>query len=185
MGLLMRKNHLLRCRVWLSLLNWIMALTLNLLLKLPPRKLESWFILWSFFPLRFLCISINIPYNCVYCSHVWTGTPSCYLELRDKLQKQIWTTVGPSLATSLGPLTHCRNVSWNTGLSKYCIVEILGWYPAGPVLPHGEKVPQAFQWIFCVLALNRQCKEVFSKTAWAIYCLPLGFKVGCKIFVIS
>ena len=28
---------------------------------------------------------------------------------------------------------------WNTGLSRD--YEILGWCPAGPVLPHGEKVP--------------------------------------------
>ena len=42
-----------------------------------------------------------------YCCHVWCGAPSCYLELLDKLQKRIWTTVGPSLATSLEPLAHC------------------------------------------------------------------------------
>ena len=40
MGLFLRKNHLLRCWVWPSLLNWIVALTISLLLKLPLRKLE-------------------------------------------------------------------------------------------------------------------------------------------------
>ena len=40
MGLFLRKNHLLRCWDWPSLLNWIGVLTLSLLLKLPPRKLE-------------------------------------------------------------------------------------------------------------------------------------------------
>ena len=39
-GLLLRKNRPLRCWGWLSLLYWIVALTLSLLLKLPPRKLE-------------------------------------------------------------------------------------------------------------------------------------------------
>ena len=48
-GLFLEKNHLLGCWVWLSLLNWIRALTLSLLLKLPPRKLELWFVLWSSF----------------------------------------------------------------------------------------------------------------------------------------
>ena len=38
-----------------------------------------------------------------YCCHVWAGAPSCYLELLDKLQKQICRTVGPSLAASLEP----------------------------------------------------------------------------------
>ena len=42
-----------------------------------------------------------------YCCHVWAGAPSCYLELLDKLQKQIYRTVGPSLAVSLEPLAHC------------------------------------------------------------------------------
>ena len=34
-----------------------------------------------------------------YC-HAWTGAPSCFLELFDKLIKQICRTVSPSLATS-------------------------------------------------------------------------------------
>ena len=42
-----------------------------------------------------------------YCCHVWAGAPSCYLELLDKLQKQICRTVDPSLATSLEPFAHC------------------------------------------------------------------------------
>ena len=41
-----------------------------------------------------------------YCCHVWAGAPSCYLELLDKLQKQICRTVGPSLAACLEPLAH-------------------------------------------------------------------------------
>ena len=41
-----------------------------------------------------------------YCCHVWAGTPSCYLELLDKLQKRICKIVGPSLAASLEPLAH-------------------------------------------------------------------------------
>ena len=46
-----------------------------------------------------------------YCYHVWAGAPSCYLELLDKLQKRICRTVGPSLAASLEPLAHRRNVA--------------------------------------------------------------------------
>ena len=46
-----------------------------------------------------------------YCCHVWTGAPSCYLELLDKLQKWIYRTVGPSLAASLEPLAHRQNVA--------------------------------------------------------------------------
>ena len=46
-----------------------------------------------------------------YCCHVWAGAPSCYLELLDKLQKRICRTVGPSLAASLEPSAHRRNVA--------------------------------------------------------------------------
>ena len=46
-----------------------------------------------------------------YCCHIWAGAPSCYLELLDKLQKQIGRIVGPSLAAFLEPLAHCRNVA--------------------------------------------------------------------------
>ena len=46
-----------------------------------------------------------------YCFHVWAGAPSCYLELLDKLQKQICRTVGPSIAASLELLTYRRNVA--------------------------------------------------------------------------
>ena len=46
-----------------------------------------------------------------YFCHVWVGAPSSYLELLYKLQKGIYRTVGPSLATSLEPFAHCRNVA--------------------------------------------------------------------------
>ena len=45
-----------------------------------------------------------------YC-HVSADAPSCYLELLDKLQKRICKTVDPSLAASLEPLAHRRNVA--------------------------------------------------------------------------
>ena len=41
----------------------------------------------------------------------WAGVPSCYLELLDRLQKRICRVVGPSLAASLEPLAHRRNVA--------------------------------------------------------------------------
>ena len=46
-----------------------------------------------------------------YGYHIWAGAPSCYLELLDKLEKQICRTVGPSLAASLEPLAHGQNVA--------------------------------------------------------------------------
>ena len=41
-----------------------------------------------------------------YCCHFWAGAHSCYLELLDKLQKQIYRAVDCSLAASREPLAH-------------------------------------------------------------------------------
>ena len=54
----------------------------------------------------YLCKSAIQP--CMeYCCHVWAGAPSYYLELLDKLQKQLCRTGGPSLAASLDSLSKC------------------------------------------------------------------------------
>ena len=93
-----------------SKLDWV--LTLSRLVKLPPRKLEPWFVLWSFFLLRLLCVYKSTIRPCMeYCCHVWVGAPSCYLGMLDKLQKRIYRTFGTSLAASAEHLTHCRNVA--------------------------------------------------------------------------
>ena len=58
----------------------------------------------------YLCKSTIRP--CMeYCCHVWSGAPSCYLELLDKLQKWICRIAGPSLAASLEPLAYRQNVA--------------------------------------------------------------------------
>ena len=54
-----------------------------------------------------------------YCCHVWAGASSSYLELLDKLQKQICSTVGPSLAAYFEPLAHCRHVASLSLFYKY------------------------------------------------------------------
>ena len=107
-----RKNRLLRCWGWLFPLNQIGALRLSLLLRLPSIELDPWFVLWSFFLLKLLYISNSTIHPCIeYCCHIWAGAPSYYMELLDKLQKRIWRTVGPSLATSFEPLAHCQNTA--------------------------------------------------------------------------
>ena len=97
-----------------SFLTWSEAFISYLLLKLSPRNLEPWFILFVFF-----CFSPEVDtylYQsairpCMeYCFHVWAGAPGCYLEMSDKLQKRRCRTVGPSLAASLETLAHRRNI---------------------------------------------------------------------------
>ena len=54
-----------------------------------------------------------------YCCHVWAGAPSCYMELLGELQNRICRTVGPSLAASLEPLAHYRNVASLSLFDRY------------------------------------------------------------------
>ena len=110
MCLLLRKNHLFRYWGCNSLLNWIWALALSLLLKLPPKKMKP--------SMKFLSpeIALHVYKSTIqpcmehYC-HAWAGAPSCCLEMLDKLQKSTCGTVGPSLAASFEPLSHRRNVT--------------------------------------------------------------------------
>ena len=68
-----------------------------------------------------------------YCCHVWAGAPSCYFELLEKLQKRICRTVGPSLAASLEPLAHRRNLASLSLFYRYnygrCSSELAQLFP--------------------------------------------------------
>ena len=67
----------------------------------------------------YLCKSTIRP--CMeYCCHVSAGDPNCYLEMLDKLQKRICRIVGASLAASLEPLAHRRNVVSLSLFYRYC-----------------------------------------------------------------
>ena len=154
MGLFLRKNHLLRCWGWLSVLNWIGTFTLSLLLKLSPRKLEPWFVRWSFFLLRVLCICINLLQPCMECCrHVWDGAHSFYWELLNKLQKWICSIVGPSLAASLEPLAHIWNVpSWSLFYMYYfgrCSSELVELVPLSYSLEWSTRYSDRLHDFFC------------------------------------
>ena len=107
MDLFLRKNHLLKCCGWLSLPNWIGAVTLSLLLKVAQKKLEPFFFSWGCSVTLLITIQPCIKYYC----QVWASALSHYLEMLDKLQKRIYRTVGPSLVTSLEPLARRQNVA--------------------------------------------------------------------------
>ena len=68
-----------------------------------------------------------------YCCHVWAGVPNCYLDLLDKLQKQICRTVGPLLAASLEPLAHLQNLASLSLFHRYyfgrCSLELAQLVP--------------------------------------------------------
>ena len=69
----------------------------------------------------------------IYCCHAWDDTPSCYLKLLHKLKKWICRTVVPSLAASIEPLVHCRNVASLSLFYRYyfgrCLSELAQLVP--------------------------------------------------------
>ena len=112
----LRKNHLFKMR-WLTLLNWIVVLTLSIVLKQPPRKLEAWFVLWSFFFLKLICISITTIWSFMeYCCDVWAGARSCYLdcyicyEQLCYIYKLFYITIHPSLAAFFEVSSKCSHL---------------------------------------------------------------------------
>ena len=99
MGLFLRENHLLRCWGWLALLNCLGSYII-LLIKVPPRKLKPWFVLWSFFLLRLVCISINLPYS------------------------YVWNTVVTSELMSLVATWNCQ-ISYKNGFAGLLVLHLL------------------------------------------------------------
>ena len=69
---------------------WVGAFTLSLLLKLPPRKLEPWFTLSSYFVLSLCSISINLAFNFAWNTVVMSGqvlvaaTWNCYISYKSR-----------------------------------------------------------------------------------------------------
>ena len=98
---------------WHFLPNWIGALTLSLLLELPSKKIGALIRSTKFrSPEVALYLYESTIRPCMeYCCHFWAGVSSCYLKLLDELQKRVCRTVGSSLAASLEPLAHRRNVA--------------------------------------------------------------------------
>ena len=87
------------------------------------------------FPMKFFSIEValylyksSIHLCMEYWCHIWSGTWNCYLELLDKLQKQICRLAGSSLAPSLEPLVHWGNVTSLSFFYKYffgkCLYEL-------------------------------------------------------------
>ena len=95
------------CADWDGLCAYFRNVPWDDIFKLDILRLVDWslnlFSIWSFF-LLIILLWISIarctiqPCMEYCCCHVWARTPSCFLELFDKLQKWIYKTFAPSLA---------------------------------------------------------------------------------------
>ena len=112
MGLLLRKNYLLRCWCWLSSkFDW--GSYIISIAKVVSKKIGALIRLVEFLSPE-VALYLNkstLHPRMEYCCHVWAGAPSCYLELLDKLQKWLFRTVGLLLATSHEPSAYRQNVA--------------------------------------------------------------------------
>ena len=149
----MGKNHLLRC--WgftfsskLDLCSYIISIA-----KLPSRKLDSWFILRSFFLLTYLSFLSTIQPCIEYYCYVWAGASSCYLKLLGKLQKWIPRTVDCSLADSLELLVHRQHLARLSLFCRYyfgrCSSELVQLVP----LPYSWRRSTRF-WKDCMISFD-------------------------------
>ena len=92
-------NHFLRC--------WGLTFCSKLDSYIISKNIGALVCSMKFLSLKVaLCLYKSTIQPCMeYCCHVWAGAPSCYIELLDKLQKQICRFVVPSFAASFEPMT--------------------------------------------------------------------------------
>ena len=89
--------------------------------KTASKKIGAWIRSKRFFsPKVAVYLYMSTIQPCMkYCCHVWASAPSFYLDLLEKLQKQICRTVSPSLDASLEPLAHHQNVASLSLIYRY------------------------------------------------------------------
>ena len=111
-----------------------------------------------------------------YCCHVWAGAPSCYLELLNKLQKRMCRTVGSSLAVSLEPLAHRRNVTSLSLFYRYYFGKCSSGLALQVRLPYSTRYSDRLH-DFSV-TIPRYCKDVYMNSffphkarLWSSLCL--------------
>ena len=123
-----------------------------------------------------------------YCCLVWPRALSCYLELLDNLQKRTCRTVGSSLAASLEPLAHRRNVASLSFFYSYyfgrCLSELAQLVPLhysrGKSTRYSDRlhdfsatIPRCYKDVYVNSLFPRSTKLWNSRT---IECFPLIFK---------
>ena len=134
-----------------------------------------------------------------YCCNVWADAPSCYLELLDKLQKQIFRIVGPSLPASLEPLACRQNVASLSLFYRYyfgrCSSELAQLVPLpfsqGRYTRYSDRlhdfsvtIPRCYKDVYVNSFFPRMAKLWNSLP---IECFPLTydlnrFSVSCNLF---
>ena len=121
-----------------------------------------------------------------YCCHVWAGAPSWYLELLDKIKKEICRTVGPSLAASPEPVAHHQNVaclslfySYYFGTCSSELTQLVPLYSQGVSTRYSDRLHDFFVTIpWCYKDVYVNCSFPPTAGLWnylPIECFPLTY----------
>ena len=111
------------------------------------------------------------------------------MELLDKLQKWIFKTVGPSLASSIEPLAHHRNGTSLSLFYSYCFGKCSSELTELVPLPHFQG--RCTRYSFSVIL--RWYKDLFVKNLFpdisklwnslSVKCFPLTHDLDCRLFL--
>ena len=147
------------------------------MLKLPPRKSEPWFVLWGFFLLGLLCVSINLPYGHAWNTVAMSGlvllitTWNCQINYNN-----IYRAPGPSFSACLEPLVHRQNVARLSLFYRYffgrCSSELAQLVPLY-ILEVGLLAILIDCMIFLspflnVTRIRCQCQQFLSSHSWTL-----------------
>ena len=131
----------------------------------------------------YLCRCTKGPCTEYFC-HAWDGAPSCYLESPDYLQKRIRRTFGSSLAASLEPMTHRRNVASLSLFYRYyfgrCSSELAQLVP----LPYsqGKSTHYSDRLHEFSVIIPKCYKDVFVNSFFSSHSLTLKFSAYRMLF---
>ena len=83
------------------------------------------FVVWIFFLLRLLRVSINPPCTeTKYCYHVMAGAFYCYFDELDRLQNRVYRAAEPWLVVCLQPLVYFRHLASLRLFYRYYLVNV-------------------------------------------------------------
>ena len=123
--------------------------------------------------------------------------PNCYWSMLDEVQKRMCGTVGPSLALSLEPLAHCRNVAnLSSFFCRYYFDRYLCELSKLVALPHSHgRSTRDYNWLYDFsVSIPRCCKNVYVNSFFPytarlwnslpVECVPLTYNLNgfkCRI----
>ena len=140
-----------------------------------PKKIRPLICYSDFISLEVsLYLYTSIIQSCLeFLCYTWTGTPSCHLDILEKLQKKVSWTVGPIFVASFESFASCQNVVKLIIYAKSSILDIwlsseyvpASFFPQTFYILLGKGASQGKKWKNCGINF---CK-CLVKLCWTDY----------------